>query len=87
LAVIQRLARGVQAVCKAVENDDEKWLVDDVKLGFSANACEQFANLIEKALVQIPLSWIFKTGNAVDFVRLFRCRLRTKTNFAPEPTA
>jgi hypothetical protein len=46
--VIQRLARGVQAVCKAVDSNDEKWLVDDVKLGFSANACEQFANLIEK---------------------------------------
>jgi integration host factor subunit beta len=37
------------------------------------------------AMVQIPLSWIFKTGNTVDFLRLFRFRLRTKTNFAPEP--
>ena len=45
--VIQRLARGVQAVCNAVDNDDEKWLVEDVKQGFSANACEHFADLIE----------------------------------------
>jgi hypothetical protein len=27
----------------------------------------------------------FEPGNALDFVRLVRCRLRTKTNFAPEP--
>lgn len=46
--VIQRLARGVQAVCTAVERDDEKWVVEDVERGFGANACEQFADLIEK---------------------------------------
>jgi hypothetical protein len=38
-----------------------------------------------RALMQIPLSWIFETGNVVDFVRLFRYRLRVKTNFAPTP--
>jgi len=43
--VIQRLARGVGAVCRAVEAEDEKWVVEDVERGFSANACEQFADL------------------------------------------
>lgn len=46
--VIQRLARGVQAVCNAVESDNDKWVVEDVERGFSANACEQLADLIEK---------------------------------------
>jgi hypothetical protein len=41
--------------------------------------------VVSMVLVQIPLSWIFETGNAVDFIKLFRCRLRTKTNFAPAP--
>lgn len=45
---MERFARGVRAVCNAVETDDITALVDSVKSGFSANACEQFAKLIEE---------------------------------------
>jgi hypothetical protein len=45
--VIERFARGVQAVCRAVDADDTTPITDGVATGFSANSCEQFANLIE----------------------------------------
>ena len=45
--VIERFARGVGAVYRAAEQDDTKIITDTVNTGFSANACEQFANLIE----------------------------------------
>lgn len=45
--VIERFARGVEAVHRAAEQGDTKLITDTVSTGFSANACEQFANLIE----------------------------------------
>lgn len=45
--VIERLARGIRAVCDAVDTDDVTALVSNVKAGFNANACEQFAKLVE----------------------------------------
>jgi hypothetical protein len=46
--VIERLVRGVTAVCTAVDSDDTSALVTSAKTGFSANACEQFAKLVEE---------------------------------------
>jgi hypothetical protein len=46
--VIERLARGVSAICEAVDTDDTAALIANVKTGFSANACEQFAKLVEE---------------------------------------
>lgn len=46
--VIQRLVRGVQSICTAVNTSNEKLVVEDVRHGFGANACEQLADLIEK---------------------------------------
>jgi hypothetical protein len=37
----------VGAVYRAAEQDDTKPITDTVSTGFSANACEQFANPIE----------------------------------------
>jgi hypothetical protein len=45
--VIQRLARGVVATCRAVDTGDIRPLVESVSTGFGANACERFAKLIE----------------------------------------
>jgi hypothetical protein len=46
--VIERFARGVQMVCRAVDANDTKPITDGIATGFSANACEQFAKLIEE---------------------------------------
>jgi hypothetical protein len=46
--VIQRFARGMQSLCNAVKMDDLASLVSETKTGFSANAYEQLANLIEE---------------------------------------
>jgi hypothetical protein len=46
--VIQRFARGVQSVCEAAEADDTNAITESVATGFSANACELFAKLIEE---------------------------------------
>ncbi|HQU25275.1 MAG TPA: hypothetical protein PKX13_13470 [Acidiphilium sp.] len=46
--VIERMVRGVSAVVDAVTRDDTTDLVANAKVGFSANACEQFADLIEQ---------------------------------------
>jgi hypothetical protein len=46
--VIQRLARGLSDISQAVERDEPAIIVNDVSGGFSANACEQFANLVEE---------------------------------------
>ncbi|HEY1528258.1 MAG TPA: hypothetical protein VGH51_18680 [Candidatus Angelobacter sp.] len=46
--VMQRLARGIRTVCDAVQAKDTSPVVNSVKVGFSANACEQFADLLEK---------------------------------------
>jgi hypothetical protein len=51
----------------------------------NCNLFEPFSDKLVPAPVQISFSWIFEPGNALDFVRLVRCRLRTKTNFAREP--
>jgi hypothetical protein len=45
--VVERFARGVQAVVKAAELGDTKPITDSVTIGFNANACESFAKLIE----------------------------------------
>ncbi len=45
--VIERFARGMLNLCDAVRKDDPTTLVADAKLGFSANAYEQLANLLE----------------------------------------
>lgn len=45
--VMERFARGVRTVCEAVATGDIAALVANAKMGFSANACEQFAKLIE----------------------------------------
>jgi hypothetical protein len=45
--VMERFARGVQAVCDAVASDTTARIVTSVQTGFSANACELFADLIE----------------------------------------
>ena len=46
--VIERMVRGVSAVVDAVARDDTSELVANAKVGFGANACEQFATLIEE---------------------------------------
>lgn len=46
--VIQRFARGMQSLCDAVRKDDPATLVAEAKFGFSANAYEQLASLIEE---------------------------------------
>jgi hypothetical protein len=46
--VIERFARGVQAVVHAQQNEDTKPIIESVATGFSANTCEQFAKLIEE---------------------------------------
>ena len=45
--VMERFARGVQSIVRAANEEDTRAIVDSVATGFSANACEQFANLIE----------------------------------------
>jgi hypothetical protein len=45
--VVQRLAHAVRAVCQAIKSDNQASLVADVSAGFSANAYEQFADLVE----------------------------------------
>ena len=45
--VMERFARGVRTVCDAVTTGDTAALVATAKTGFSANACEQFAKLVE----------------------------------------
>ena len=45
--VMERFARGVQTIIRAADEGDTKPIVDSVAIGFSANACEQFAQLIE----------------------------------------
>lgn len=45
--VIERFARGVRSVCSAVATNDTSALVANASTGFSANACEQFAKLVE----------------------------------------
>ena len=45
--VMERFARGVDAVIRAAAQDDTKLIIENVSTGFSANACEQFAKLIE----------------------------------------
>lgn len=44
--VMQRFARGVRAACMAVDTNDLKPITEGVRDGFSANACEKFAQLI-----------------------------------------
>ncbi len=44
---MERFARGVQSIVRAANEEDTRAIVDSVATGFSANACEQFANLIE----------------------------------------
>lgn len=46
--VIQRLAKGIQSISEAVRVDDPKPAIDGFQSGFSANGCEQFANLIHQ---------------------------------------
>ena len=46
--VVQRVARGLSDICEAVQRDDLAIVVNDVGSGFSANACERFANLVEE---------------------------------------
>jgi hypothetical protein len=46
--VIQRLARGLSDISEAVQRDEPDVIVKDLSSGFSANACEQFANLVEE---------------------------------------
>lgn len=46
--VIERFARGMQSLCDAVRKGDPATLVAEAKFGFSANAHEQLANLIEE---------------------------------------
>lgn len=45
--VIQRLAHAIRIVCEAVQSDNQASLIADVSKGFSANAYEEFANLLE----------------------------------------
>jgi hypothetical protein len=45
--VIQRLARGLAVTCRAVDTGSLDPLVESVPSGFSANACEKFADLVE----------------------------------------
>jgi hypothetical protein len=45
--VMERMVRGVSAVVEAVARDDTTDLEANAKLGFSANSCEAFADLIE----------------------------------------
>jgi hypothetical protein len=45
--VMERMVRGVSAVVEAVSRDDITYLVTNAKLGFGANSCEAFADLIE----------------------------------------
>ncbi len=46
--VMERMVRGVKAVCDAVSHDNPEHLIVSAKKGFSANAYEQFAQLIEE---------------------------------------
>ena len=45
--VVERFARGVQAIVQAAELGDTRPITEAVTIGFSANACERFAKLIE----------------------------------------
>jgi hypothetical protein len=44
--MIQRLATGIQHVCRAVDTGDVAPLVNGFRNGFGANGCERFASLI-----------------------------------------
>jgi hypothetical protein len=44
--VVQRMAIGIQQICTAATTDDLRPLIDGVRIGFSANGCERFANLV-----------------------------------------
>jgi len=46
--VIERMVRGVSSIVDAVAREDTTNLVANAKVGFGANACEEFANLIEE---------------------------------------
>lgn len=46
--VVERLVRGFTSVVDAVDRDDISDLVANSKVGFNANACEQFAKLVEE---------------------------------------
>jgi len=45
--VIQRLARGIKVIQEAVETQDPAVAVRGFQTGFSANMCEEFANLVQ----------------------------------------
>ena len=48
--VIQRMSVGIQSIVAAVESGDVSQIVNNYKVGFSANSCEQFAYLIENSV-------------------------------------
>jgi hypothetical protein len=58
--VIQRLARGVMAACKAVDTSDIQSVVEGVSTGFGANPWEKFTKLIkDTSLGGLTMSFSF----------------------------
>lgn len=46
--VVERFARGLKYISAAAAQDDPSEIVDHANVGFNANACEQFADLVEQ---------------------------------------
>ena len=45
--VVQRLATGIQQMCRAVDSEDPSPLLEAYREGFSANGLDRFANLVQ----------------------------------------
>lgn len=58
--VIERFARGVKFITAAAEMEDPSQIVDHAEVGFNANACEQFADLVEEtSATKLTFDFIF----------------------------
>ncbi len=79
--VMERFARGVQTIIRAADEGDTKPIVDSVEWGFSANACEQFAQLIEDTApggMSIGFAFSSEWRTSTELVRIpeFKVNLR-----------
>lgn len=58
--VVERFARGLSFISAAAAMDDTSPIVENAEFGFNANACEQFADLIEQtSTAKLMFDFIF----------------------------
>lgn len=58
--VVERFARGLKFISAAVAMEDPSEIVDHAEVGFNANACEQFADLVEAtSTTKLTFDFIF----------------------------